>query len=220
MSDITITIDNLSRFNKRLQKALKSHFNQDVPLHIASNLFANALGVDDEYQLKKKLEINHNQITNNQTDNTNVVKNNTNTTSEISINYEDIYVEKAQSLLNDIHSYFAQGKSLFNSFEVYYIDGNVSLHINAQSKKLVNSAEGFGLYFEDNPIQYFKENLNKLKHSKDDLVFLENLCKKYFTDDYDQNIYVGSRFIRLLGINPRQRGGQVDSCYLYRKNSE
>lgn len=211
MSDITITLDNLSRFNKRLQKALKKQFNQEIKLNIASNLFANALGVDDEYQLKQKLGITTSQTLNH----INNIK-----TSITHDTQQDIYLDKAQSLLTDINSYFAQGKSLLSSFVVYYIDRNVSLHVSAKSKKLVTSDEGFGLYFEDNPIEYFHENLEKLQHSKEDLLFLETICKKYFTEDYDQNIYLGSRFIRLLGINPRQRGGQVTTYYLYKKDPQ
>lgn len=202
MSDIIITQDNLNRFNKRLQKALKKQFNQEIPLHVSSNLFAQALGVNDEYQLKKKLEVSAD-------------KSNT-----IIDNNPDVYTLKAQNLLNDIKIYFAQDKSLLHSFVVYFIDGNVSLHINGKSKKFVNSEEGFGLYFEDNPIKYFQENLEKLTHSPEDLLFLKTLCKKYFTDDYDQNIYLGSRLIRLLGIVRTQRSGQVDTYYLYKKDNQ
>lgn len=203
MSDIIINLENLSRFNKRLQKALKKQFNQEVPLHIASNLFANSLGVNDEYQLKQKLETNINTQDNsiNQLDN------------------KDIYTVKAENLLKDIKNYFAENKSLLSSFVVYYIDRNVSLHIESKSKKFPTINEGFGLYFEDNPLEYLHDNLKKLTYSKEDLVFLENLCKNYFTDDYDQNIYVGSRLIKLIGLKKNQRPGQVDTVFLYEKEN-
>lgn len=200
MSDIIITQDNLNRFNKRLQKALKKQFNQEIPLHVSSNLFAQALGVKDEYQLKKKLEVSAD-------------KSNT-----IIDNNLDVYTLKAQNLLNDIKDYFSHEKSLLHSFVVYYIDGNVSLHINAKSKKFPNTEQSFGLYFEDSPIDYL-DTLNNFIHSQDDFIFLENICRKYFTDDYDQNIYLGSRLIRLLGITPKQRPGQVDTYYLYQKDN-
>lgn len=56
MSDIIVTSKNLSRFNKRLQKELQEYFKQDVPLHIASKIFAKSLGAQNEYDLKHSIE--------------------------------------------------------------------------------------------------------------------------------------------------------------------
>lgn len=201
MSDIIINLENLGRFNKRLQKALKKQFNVDVPLHVASTLFANSLGVSDEYQLKQKLE------------NVQPTKNAANTISK------DSYSIKAQALLEYIANYFSQGKSLLSSIFICYYNGNVSIDINATSKSS-NNETCFGLYFEDNPIQYLHDKLTEIVHSVEDRIFLENLCTTYFTDDFDENIYLGSRIIKILGLNTNQRPGQVDTVFLYKKESK
>lgn len=207
MSDITITKDNLSRFTKRLQKALKKQFNQEVPLHVASTLFANALGSQGEYELKQQLDI---PIPKNQ--NNHIDKNTDNKD-----NVQDIYTIKAQQLLDDFSTYFASGKSLLSSLVILYIDRNASIQLTSYSKKFPQEEEGFGLYFEDNPIQYLHKNLDKILHSHDDLLFLESICTKYFNHDFLQNIYLGSRLIRLLGIDSNQRGGQVSTVSIYQK---
>lgn len=65
MNNIEINSDNLSRFNKRLQKALKNKFDLDIKLADASNLFAQALGKDTEYELKKVLSNEYQDAKNN-----------------------------------------------------------------------------------------------------------------------------------------------------------
>lgn len=59
MSEITLNSDNVTRFNKRLQKALSEYLGQDVKLHEAAKLFAKAIGKDSEYELKKTLDTPH-----------------------------------------------------------------------------------------------------------------------------------------------------------------
>jgi Fe-S cluster biosynthesis and repair protein YggX len=65
MSIITISEENLSRFNKRLQKALEEFLGTDVKLTDASKLFAKTLGKDSEHELKKALALSpeQNQVT-------------------------------------------------------------------------------------------------------------------------------------------------------------
>lgn len=55
MSQIIINKDNISRFNKRLQKSLNKHLNKDIKLSQASQIFSEALGVSSEHELKKIL---------------------------------------------------------------------------------------------------------------------------------------------------------------------
>ena len=56
MTNIIVNADNLSRFNKRLQKAIKKDLQIDVNLAQSSNLFAQSLGVSNEFELKKVLD--------------------------------------------------------------------------------------------------------------------------------------------------------------------
>lgn len=56
MTNIIVNADNLSRFNKRLQKAIKKDLQIDVNLAQSSNLFAQSLGVSNEFELKKLLD--------------------------------------------------------------------------------------------------------------------------------------------------------------------
>lgn len=55
MSNISITENNISRFNKRLQKSLEKHFTQEIPLHLASLILAETFGLDTIHHLQKKL---------------------------------------------------------------------------------------------------------------------------------------------------------------------
>jgi hypothetical protein len=55
MSDIIINKDNLSRFNKRLQKTLEDFLGYKVNLNTASKIFAKVLGTNSEYELNKKI---------------------------------------------------------------------------------------------------------------------------------------------------------------------
>ncbi len=55
MSDITITTANLSKFSRRLQKALSKEFNQDVKLSTANKLFAKSVGKRNLYELQKAI---------------------------------------------------------------------------------------------------------------------------------------------------------------------
>lgn len=121
MSDIIITEKNLSRFNKRLQKALSNHLKQDIPLHLASLLFAQALGVDTVHHLQEKLLEP-------------VKKEN-----------------ECQQLQDFIEHYFLiHPESQLLSF-YFFLDNNyLALSIDAKSKKL-NSEEGFSIFFGSEP---------------------------------------------------------------------
>lgn len=55
MSDITITTANLSKFSRRLQKALAEEFNQDVKLSTANKLFAKSVGKRNLYELQEAI---------------------------------------------------------------------------------------------------------------------------------------------------------------------
>ena len=61
MSDITVNKKNLSRLTKRLQKSLNSHLKQDIPLHLASLIFAETFGTDSIHHFQQKIEINNKQ---------------------------------------------------------------------------------------------------------------------------------------------------------------
>lgn len=179
MSDITITSDNVSRFNKRLQKALQKHFNQEVKLHTASTLFANALGVDGEFQLKNNLDIP-------------IVVNN---------NLSEPYVVKAKSLLSDFSEYFKNKQSKLSSVNISYIYNNLAINIVSASKQFPDEEEGFGLYFEDNPNTYLEQELSNLECSTEDKQFLEYICQTYFTKDSAENIFLGSRLANMYNLN-------------------
>ena len=64
MSEIILNNDNVSRFNKRLQKALEKHFGSEVKLHEAAKIFAQAIGKNSEYELKKVLEYSQDEPSN------------------------------------------------------------------------------------------------------------------------------------------------------------
>lgn len=55
MSSISITENNISRFNKRLQKSLEKHFSKEIPLHLASLILAETFGLDTVHHLQQKL---------------------------------------------------------------------------------------------------------------------------------------------------------------------
>lgn len=56
MSNIHVTPDNLSSFNRRLQKSLKETLGVEVPLHQASFIFARALGSTSLHTLQSQLK--------------------------------------------------------------------------------------------------------------------------------------------------------------------
>lgn len=179
MSNITITTENLNRFNKRLQKALQKHFNQDVPLHIASTLFANALGVDGEFQLKKNLDI----------------------PTQVSKNISDPYTNKAQSLVDELTEYFKKHSSKLSSISITYIYKDLAINIVSASKEFTDEEEGFGIYFGDNPNKYLEKELSIIEHSSEDKQFLEHICKTYFTEDIAENIFLGSRIAKIYNLD-------------------
>lgn len=178
MSDIIITSENLSRFNKRLQKSLKKQFNQEVPLHVASTLFANALGVDGEFQLKKNLEAP-------------VVANK---------NISEPYNIKAKNLITELTDYFKNNPTQLSSVNLAYIYKDLAINIVSQSTKY-DEEEGFGLYFGDNPSTYLEKELVNLQHSKEDKKFLEYICNTYFTADLAENLFLGSRLSKMYNLD-------------------
>lgn len=179
MSHITINSDNISRFNKRLQKALQKHFNQEVQLHTASTLFANALGVDGEFQLKKSLD----------------------TPTITKKNISDPYTVKAQSLITELTEYFKNNQSTLSSVTISYIYKHLAINIVSRSKKYPEEEEGFGLYFDDNPITSLEKELSHLQYSKEDKKFLEYICRTYFNEDIAENIFLGSRLAKIYDLN-------------------
>lgn len=54
--EISISVDNIARYNKRLQKALSEHFGQKIALNVASNLLAKTFGKSNEFELQKTLQ--------------------------------------------------------------------------------------------------------------------------------------------------------------------
>lgn len=64
MASIAITQNNLSHFNKRLQKALKESLGVDVKLTLAADIFAKACGKSSTYEIQKILSIQANASSN------------------------------------------------------------------------------------------------------------------------------------------------------------
>lgn len=56
MSNITVTSNNISRFTKRLQKAILEETGQKIPLNQASLIFSKMFGTNSIYELQQKLE--------------------------------------------------------------------------------------------------------------------------------------------------------------------
>lgn len=56
MSEIILNNSNLSRFNKRLQKALEEYIKQPIKLTDAAKIMAKAIGKDTPEELKKALK--------------------------------------------------------------------------------------------------------------------------------------------------------------------
>lgn len=177
MSEITINQKNLSRFTKRLQKSLSEHLNQEIPLHLASLIFAETLGVDSIHHLKEKL-LQH-----------------TENASHLLPN------DECKKIDNFITHYFSiHHESQLLSFYFFLDDNNLALSIEAKGKKL-NSEEGFSVFFGSTP-SYLNNELNRLSLTDKDLEFIHELVSFLHFDDLPLNIYLGERLKQYFKLEP------------------
>lgn len=200
MTDITINKTNLSRFSKRLQKALKEQFKQDVPLHIASLLFCNALGVNSEHELKTLLEKEKTIYEGTMTDEEFLKRIEKYDASILSS--KELREKRVKELIQELEQYFKNNPTLFNHVSItdgYDFDDLAGIYIGSVSPKYKDIA-GFTLYFERNPKGYLDKELKRLEHSGDDAKFLNHICDKYFSQDSDENKFFGSNLRKYLKL--------------------
>lgn len=193
MSDITITQANLSRFNKRLQKSLSSHFKQDIPLHTAADMLAQAVGVKNDFELKQKLN-SINNAEKNQSDGVDL---------SLKIHWSQAYKGAAKQLLEELTQYFKTHETQLKSLHISSFEGCPFISILGKSKKYDD--EGFGIYFNDkNPLNTLDKEIKIIHFLPSDYEFLKNICEKYFTDDRDENAFLGFQVKKQLGIKDNE----------------
>ena len=196
MSDIIINRNNLSRFNRRLQKALSSQLNQQVPLHTAAALFAKALGLPSEHALQAALDKIH-------TDRAHVDPEPTARARSLLESSQDLYGDKAKGLLKELEEYFKNSNTQLLRVDI--LDCSVA---SSPERAIVFTSKSikydewqcFGLYFEGNPLQYLHQEAQKIEHSREDLAFMENLCYTYFSDCVEENMLLGAKIAQLLQL--------------------
>lgn len=172
MSDIIITEENLSRFTKRLKKALSTHFNQEVPLNLASLILAQTLGVDTIHHLQEILK-------------------------SPAINEQENEVE---SIKNFIENYFGNNnKTKFLAFNILLTTNDLSFNLTVLNKESTDQ-ESFAIFFGYDDLSYVSKKLNNLKLSIEDIDFINSLIFKLHFADEPKNIYLGERLKQQLNL--------------------
>jgi len=152
MSDIIINQKNLSRLSKRLQKSLSKNLNQEIPLHLATLIFAETFGVDSIHHLQQKLNQENK-------DETIIIK-------EFIENY----------FSSNLSSNILNFTVIANDF-----NDSVSFNISAKSKKHADE-EGFGIFLGEDSSYIQKELHNLNLSQQDLEFVQELVSKLHFDD--------------------------------------
>lgn len=167
MSDITINEKNLSRFQKRLKNVLKKELNIEVPLHLASKIFAQTLGVSSLYELQQK----------------------------INISPENVFEKKAQQFIEEIKQFLLSNHQ-HGLLDFYFLknedfQNEITLNIEGHSLNKKNDIYGFSIFFNSDKHEYILDNLNNIDLPEDTKKFILSLKQKFLNLDKDSNNYLG-----------------------------
>lgn len=173
MSDITINEKNLSRFQKRLKHVLKKELNIEVPLHLASKIFAQTLGVSSVYELQQK----------------------------INISPVNVFEKKSQQFIEEIKQ-FLLSNNQHGLLDLYFLkneDFKNEITLNIEGKSLnKNDIYGFSIFFNSDKHEYILDNLNNLDLPEDTKKFILSLKQKFINSDKDSNNYLGQLIFKSL----------------------
>lgn len=166
MSDITINNKNFSRFTKRLQKALEKQFGVDVPLHLAGDLFSQALGVENVFSLQQKLS---------------------DPVAKISQDHS--------LLIHDfIEQYFiAHSQTKILNFSFCKFQQDLSFILSAKRADITHEQEHTFSFFLNQPNLVLGENLKHMILNHEDIEFLEKLFTFFPSDKLVENQYIGEK---------------------------
>ena len=197
MSNIVITEKNLSRFHKRLKKAIEQELGSTISLTTASQIFAQTFGAQNEHEFKTLLQKEEpiKNVSSSQEEN----KLKPLSTSKNSANE---FLE-ADEIIQYIQNYFKNNNSTkINSFDLIKDENYLFLSISAPSQKYSYTLESFGLYFGDNNVeQSFEKERKNLVLNKEDELFIQDIIEKLQFKDIPKNIYFSEKLKKYISDN-------------------
>lgn len=171
MSEITINKNNLNRFEKRLKKGLEEELGISIPLHVASKIFAKALGVSNRFELQANID--------------KPFKN------EFEKQAEEFY----EIIVNFINS---NPKSQFTHLSIEKIDDVPVLYLSAKGKNKKDNEYGFSIFFNTEKHEYINTNLSKMNIDENHEKFILNLKDKFICKTKEENEYLGKCIFKYL----------------------
>lgn len=189
MSEIKITQENVSKANRRLQKALEGRLGKKVPLSECAELFARALGAENVHQLSTWLA---------------AAPTAQKVQTILPVDETDLPVE-VQRFLGWARPEAWQKTSFTHAF-VEFTEYGLVLFVEAPSKKYAPGTEGFGLYWEDgqHPGEYLNKEMKHLDLGAEDVHLLRALTELFFPKDEHMRKQFALLMKRGLGLQKGQ----------------